>query len=346
MSDNDSFVRHLARAAQPGPTPADACVDPERLAAFMDGRLSDAERVAVESHLADCGRCLELTAAMVRSEPPAAVPLPRRSWWSTGWLVPTTAAGVALLAWVVIREPHLPMPPIVSDTASSSVPESAAPVLPSETSKAPVPEFRQERARADSGAQAKTQPATKQLERAAAQAAPPAAAVEQRREADAAASNAAASRIAPVPPLPAAAPPDTQITAFQSRDALAPVASRVIASPDPSVLWRVAGAAVERTSDGGRTWQAQTIPPGLEIRAGAAPSPTTVWLVGRAGVVLLTADGQQWQRLTFPDATADLVAVTAVDALSATVTTSEGRRYRTTDGGRTWAVQDPLAPPF
>jgi photosystem II stability/assembly factor-like uncharacterized protein len=51
--------------------------------------------------------------------------------------------------------------------------------------------------------------------------------------------------------------------------------------------------------------------------------------------VLLTTDGRQWRRLTFPVA-ADLTAVQATDARSATVTSVDGRRFRTADGGATW----------
>jgi photosystem II stability/assembly factor-like uncharacterized protein len=56
--------------------------------------------------------------------------------------------------------------------------------------------------------------------------------------------------------------------------------------------------------------------------------------------VLLSVDGTTWQARSFPE-TADLVAVQAADARTATVTTSDGRRFSTTDGGATWSRPSP-----
>ena len=36
------------------------CLEPERIAQYLDGVLSDKERIAVERHLAECDECLEL----------------------------------------------------------------------------------------------------------------------------------------------------------------------------------------------------------------------------------------------------------------------------------------------
>jgi photosystem II stability/assembly factor-like uncharacterized protein len=70
------------------------------------------------------------------------------------------------------------------------------------------------------------------------------------------------------------------------------------------------------------------------------------WLVGRAGTVLLSTDGATWQLRPFPEG-ADLVAVRATDANNASVTTVDGRRFSTADGGLTWApAQESSAAPF
>jgi photosystem II stability/assembly factor-like uncharacterized protein len=139
---------------------------------------------------------------------------------------------------------------------------------------------------------------------------------------------------------------EAQQERFQAlaRDALGP--RPPIVSPDANVRWRLAGTNVERSTDGGRTWQLQATGSEIELLAGAAPAPTVCWIVGRRGLVLRSTDGATWQRLPFPEATLDLAAVTARDALDATVTGADGRRYRTTDAGKTWVLQENPAAPF
>ena len=56
--------------------------------------------------------------------------------------------------------------------------------------------------------------------------------------------------------------------------------------------------------------------------------------------MLLSVDGTTWQLRPFPEKI-DLVAVQATDAKTATVTTSDGRRFSTTDGGATWSGCSP-----
>ena len=106
---------------------------------------------------------------------------------------------------------------------------------------------------------------------------------------------------------------------------------------DASARWRVVdGRTVQRSLDAGATWANQySAEDGVMLTAGAAPTPTVCWLVGRAGVIVLTTDGRDWQRVKFPEPV-DLTAVTSTDARTATVTTANGRRFLTTDGGRNW----------
>jgi len=115
-------------------------------------------------------------------------------------------------------------------------------------------------------------------------------------------------------------------------------APAVIASPDPDSQWRIVGGAVEHTNDGGATWQAQAVGVDVPVRAGAAPAARVCWLVGARGLVMLTTDAADWRRIAFPEPV-DLVAIEATDGSHATVTDATGRRFTTTDGGKTWTRQ-------
>ncbi|HEY6357789.1 MAG TPA: hypothetical protein VIX35_06070 [Vicinamibacterales bacterium] len=117
-----------------------------------------------------------------------------------------------------------------------------------------------------------------------------------------------------------------------------PNAVREAANPASSVTrWRIlASRDLERSTDDGRTWEPVAVDPPSLVTSGAAPSRLVCWLVGRAGVVLVTTDASHFTRLTFP-AALDVLTVHAADALNATVTTTGGRSFETTDGGKTWS---------
>lgn len=115
-------------------------------------------------------------------------------------------------------------------------------------------------------------------------------------------------------------------------------AATVIQTPDAGVQYRIAGAgAVERSQDGGTTWQGQFLNSNARILAGAAPSENVCWLVGRAGTILLTTDGMKWNVIS-PPTLADFVEIVATDGASATVTAADGRKFSTVNGGNTWKL--------
>jgi photosystem II stability/assembly factor-like uncharacterized protein len=123
----------------------------------------------------------------------------------------------------------------------------------------------------------------------------------------------------------------------------------LIVSSNPGSRWRIVpGGAVQRSSDGGSTWQTQQTGVAVTLNAGASSSPSVCWLVGPDGIVLLSTDGRSWHRIAFPEVT-DLVNVRATDDKTATVTSADGRTFSTDDGGATWTrapVQDFPAAPF
>jgi hypothetical protein len=147
---------------------------------------------------------------------------------------------------------------------------------------------------------------------------------------------AATAAPATAPPRAAPAPQPERFRAAAAARAANAVSPDIV-SPDPTIRWRIVGAAVQHSGNGGSTWD--TVPVGIpaELTAGAAPATTVCWLVGRAGVVLLTTDGRTWRRVPFPEMT-DLSAVFTVDAggLVASVSTADGRTFVTTDAGSSW----------
>jgi hypothetical protein len=112
--------------------------------------------------------------------------------------------------------------------------------------------------------------------------------------------------------------------------------STIIQTPDPKILWRVAGGNfVERTENGGSSWQGQAADPDAQLTAGSAPSTKTCWLVGKAGMILVTKDAQHWKKLP-PPVPADFVAVEAKNNSAATVTAADGQKFSTENEGKKW----------
>jgi len=112
----------------------------------------------------------------------------------------------------------------------------------------------------------------------------------------------------------------------------------IISTPNPKLLWRIAeGGFVERTQDGGVSWQAQLPVAGVQPTAGSALSETVCWLAGRDSMIALTTNAKDWKRIS-PPVRADFVAITALDVSTATVTTADGRKFTTSDGGIDWRL--------
>ncbi|MGB2715462.1 MAG: zf-HC2 domain-containing protein [Vicinamibacterales bacterium] len=343
--------------------------DAERLAAFADGSLSREQRAAAEAHAADCPRCLHLLAAMARTEDATAPHA--HSWWrmpvGLRWGVPLLAGATALALWINVRPRpametpavEVSQPAVVSPEASPSRPASPEPSPQAEVDalksqaveKRQVATPAQTKARADQQSLRTEQARAKEAPSASASApvlAPlsdrdlrqlPAPTV-PRPAAPVAAPAASPANAAPVPPP---AQPDTSAR-FRTDEALAETVTVTrsadvtleVVSPDASRRWRVAGKAIQRSTDGGKTWSTERVPLQSEIVAGASPSPLVAWFVGRGGYILLTTGTNQWRRAIFPEA-ADLSSVRARSERDADVTTSDGRVFATADGGRSWS---------
>jgi hypothetical protein len=326
-----------------------ACLDAETFAAWTDGAMQGTALAAVETHVAGCARCQSMAALMMRTSPPTPVSAP---WWRRSlrspWLVPLTAGVAAVAIWSVVPGPA-PMPSQSATSVNAPV-ERAAPEAKVEAQPALADRkdtANEERLAASPSTPSKETPSTslrasgnRQTENQSRQTD-----VESRQRADERREAASPSpSVAAAPPAPAAAAPARSAAEAPAAarvgaaDALMKreVFGREVASPDPAVRWRLgAKGVIERTEDGGATWTMLTTGATVELTAGASPSPAVCWVVGRNGTVLRTIDGRNWTAVDVPEA-ADLVSVEATDASIAVVTTADGRRFRTSDGGRTW----------
>jgi hypothetical protein len=333
-TDRDSAIERLlpraldARAS----ASADACLDAETAAAWADDELAADQRTAVETHAADCARCRALLAAMVTTAPVEARPSRARSL-ALGWLIPLGAVAAAVILWVAVpgRAPAVrerAEPP--AHIAEAKPPSSPPPAPSAEAKDAPAQPVRPL-------ARRETNPVSAAPESMAAQKAKPSAApAEEKKDIDAIAPRDSANAAAPVAAgtlaQGAAAPRlKSEARAFSAS------AMPVIVSPDPAIQWRLSGGGVvQRTVDGGASWETEQTCVADTLTAGAAPSSTVCWLAGPHGIVLLSTDGRTWRRVATPE-DAPLVKVSAEDDRSATVTAADGRTFSTSDAGQTWS---------
>jgi len=156
-----------------------------------------------------------------------------------------------------------------------------------------------------------------------------------------AASNGVAGEAAEAP-LFTAAPRSARI-ARQNVIHLRTVAA---ATPNSQVVWSFGdGGLIARSNDGGQTWTHQYSPAQTDLLAGSAPSESACWLVGRNGAIIRTIDGVHWELVPSPPQAEqnrqppDWTFVSARDAQSATIGAADGRRFSTTDAGRSWQPQ-------
>jgi photosystem II stability/assembly factor-like uncharacterized protein len=108
-----------------------------------------------------------------------------------------------------------------------------------------------------------------------------------------------------------------------------------ITAPDSTITWTIHTNHVQYTENGTPAPVQDFLPTNSAIAAGSAPGGKTCWLVGSAGAVVRTTDGRNWLAAT-PPTSADLTAITAQNARSATVTAADGKIYTTADSGLTW----------
>jgi hypothetical protein len=346
------------------------CLDAETVAAWMDGGLDAAGVAAAEAHASTCERCQALLATVAKTLPADVghAPAGARLWkW---WLAPLAATAAAVTIWMVV--PQTPMqtpaqPPAATAPARdvAEAPATPQPQPAPASAREQSGELRRDKP-AEPGAQA-TVPATP---------APPATVSDFRRNVPAPAAEEGKATLAADADTAASARErsgelrrdeqakreENSVRAAEMRQAAEPAAAAErareapaepsvgavtqlrkqtgplqIVSPDPNSRWRALPGVVERSEDGGRIWIPVRLGAKEEVIGGASPRPLVCWLVGRNGLVLLATDGTNFTRLPFPESV-DLVAVSSPEPRIATVSTADGRVYRTDDGGRTWRI--------
>ena len=328
---DESVERLLQQSLAHGDSSARAsnsdCPDAETLAAWVDGGLDKRAMALVEAHASECARCQALLAAVGRTAPDPSLPAWQETWlrgWGLRWLLPLAAtAAAAVILWIVV--PTGERPPDLPQQARAEPPKAApTPPQPDEGKD----RFSAQAVRPATPDAANETTAAKRENKA-----------QEKKAVDV---DAVSAKAAAAPPTvggaTAALPGPESSVARQSPLGRAGGAISIeIASPDPSVRWRIrGGGSVEHTTNGGTAWEAAPTGVDAVLTAGASPSPLVCWLIGRAGTVLLSTDGRTFRRVPFPEMT-DLATVQATDAQTATVTTTGGRTFRTTDGGGTWA---------
>jgi hypothetical protein len=114
-------------------------------------------------------------------------------------------------------------------------------------------------------------------------------------------------------------------------------------SKAPAQQWTISpDGAVQRSGDGGKTWQ-PTSAPGGAFRALSALG-ANIWVGGKAGALYHSADsGQSWVKCA-PAAgnkklDQDIVRVEFSDSLTGIVSTANGEVWTTSDAGQTWLLK-------
>jgi len=150
---------------------------------------------------------------------------------------------------------------------------------------------------------------------------------------------------------PAAIPPPATANARKTKSMMALKSAETAAvqatAPFGSTVWRVGkGGRIERSADAGETWLPQTSPSQEDWLAAVAISDTLCWAAGRSGAIARTVDGESWERVAPPAQAAgpdgklpDWTGLAAHDGQFATITASDGRKFSTGDGGKTWQAQ-------
>jgi hypothetical protein len=106
----------------------------------------------------------------------------------------------------------------------------------------------------------------------------------------------------------------------------------------PGVRLRVVSGRFDRSSDGGATWTTERTGVATRVLSGDCPTAEVCWLAGDAGQVFVRAAGGTWADRPIADAHVGVVAIKSSSPDAAAATLADGRRFSTTDAGRSWTL--------
>jgi hypothetical protein len=307
-------------------TPTNSCLDGETLAAWVDGGLSRNDAAMAEAHVSACPRCQEIAGLIVKTTPATVVDAPSAAiadapWWRrpAAWLVPVAAGATA--AGLLLIAPKNPSPsPAPAPTAATAAAPAAATLESARTTATPSPpatiapvappaQARQAEMKSAEARPAEAKPAEVKKERQRDERPNTAVEVTAVTAAPAAARSAAPTPPAAVAGASAAAPtaaPSAATTPAAASAVTTPaaaagrvadqqlarqsfaLAAKSAVSPDGKVHWRITDrGALERSTDGGTTWQAVNVGVTATFTTVQAPEPRTA--------IVTTTDGRQFR---------------------------------------------------
>ena len=316
------------------------------LTAFAEQALSPTERDGVFGHLALCGGCRELVALALPAEEvaaetapgrPALIPAKAARSWRAVFAVPSLrwaalAAGIAIGGALLLVRPgtlnQAKLPAANPQIATAALPASAQQIASSPSDQSGPAD----------GEIPKSEPSSsKKIKAGRIASHTPQAPIGVAAETAASAGNNTAVRR----PLPAedtlmakndAPPIERAKPALQGSESAQP-------NVNLDVTWEVAGGVLQRSLDGGQTWQ-------TAVRADhpllcMASRKEDIWTGGRAGTLFHSADGgvtwvQVHPSISAQPLTLDVVHIELRDALEIAVSTSDLEVWSSPDGGKTW----------
>lgn len=320
--------------------------DPNLLAAFAENTLRSRERAFVLEHLALCFDCREIVLLAQPAEEFSPLVKPQRASWFS-WPVLRWGAAVACVAVVGAaislyrQQPEkysaqsLPQAVTVqTDAAQSPAGEDqqqpaaepkaklAVPATPLATADRKVPS-RSKTFPAHSDAAVSAAPEPTNQDQVLAQMEKKQSVVQGKaKEATAAESGGA---------------PATNMAVMTARAAANDISLASTLAP----RWTLnADGTLQRSLDGGKSWNRIEVSPNTSFRVVSALGPD-VWVGGGAGSLFHSADaGEHWSQVKPSDGkkslVGDVIAIQFTDSTHGRVTTAKDEVWSTDDGGTTW----------